>query len=131
LEVVRGVNKKGRVYGLGPEGKKYKPSTSTTSFDGVSQFEYEEMRTLIANLTAENKSLNDKFRATEEMVRSSQEESHLLLEQMYEFMRNFSLGQPSSLSLAPPPPPPPPPPPINQENHQQDDEDDEDNDDGF
>ena len=71
LDVVGGVTKKGRIYGLGPEGMKYKPSTCGTSSDGISQSEYEQMRTLIANLTAENKNLNDRFRVTEELVRSS------------------------------------------------------------
>jgi len=71
LEVVGEVRKKKASIWLRSRRQKVQTFTSTTSFDGVSQSECEEMRTLIVNLMAENKSLNDKFRITEEMVRSS------------------------------------------------------------
>ena len=92
LDVVGGVNKKGRIYGLGPEAGKYKPSRSSRS-DGISQSEFEQMR-------AENASLKDKLKAHEELIRASQEDSRFLREQMTKLMEMISQGH-----LHPPSPP--------------------------
>jgi hypothetical protein len=92
LDVVGGVNKKGRIYGLGPIAGKYKPSRSSRS-DGILQSEFEQMR-------AENASLKEKLKAHEELIRASQEDSRFLREQMTKLMEMVSQGHP------PPPPPP-------------------------
>ncbi|KAK2441843.1 hypothetical protein QL285_013089 [Trifolium repens] len=106
LDVVGGVDKKGRVFGLGPEAGKYKPFVSSTS-NGISQSEYEHMRAVISNLSAENMTLKDKLKTHEDLIRASQEESistreesrlareesRLLREQFQQFMKTFSLGQ--------------------------------------
>ncbi|KAL2336993.1 hypothetical protein Fmac_011439 [Flemingia macrophylla] len=84
-DVVGGVNKKGRIFGLGSEAGKYKASSSG-SYD--------------------------------EMIRASQEESRLVLEQLRQFMETFSLGL-ASQHLHPPQPPP---------THDQDDPQSNDND---
>lgn len=123
LDVVGGVDKKGRIFGLGPEAGKYKPSASTTSYDGVSPSEYQQMRTLVTNLSDENKSLKEQLQSHEELIRASQEESRLVREQLLQFMESFSLSHPSSLA---PRPNPPQPPPTNQDNQQDDDELDDD-----
>ena len=127
MDVVGGVNKKGRIYGLGSEAGKYKASTSR-SFDGIFHSEYEQMKSLVSSLTVENKTLHerletheDRFRSNEELIRSSQEESHILREQLYNFMQNFSLSRPFPLpSHADPLPPPPQPPSTDQDNQQED-----------
>jgi hypothetical protein len=92
LDVVGGVNKKGRIYGLGPEAGKYKPSRSSRS-DGILQSEFEQMR-------AENASLKEKLKAHEELIRASLEDSRSLREQMTKFMEMVSQGH-----LHPPSPP--------------------------
>ncbi|TKY65014.1 hypothetical protein E2542_SST07867 [Spatholobus suberectus] len=71
------MDKKGHIYGLGPEAGKYK-SISITSLDGVSPSEYEEMRNTISNLSAENKTLKERLQTHEDLIRSSQEESRLI-----------------------------------------------------
>ena len=105
LDVVGGVDKKGRVFGLGPEAGKYKPFVSSTS-DGISLSEYEHMRAVISNLSAENMTLKDQLKTHEDLIRASQEESistreesrlareesRLLREQFQQFMERFSLG---------------------------------------
>ncbi|KAK2451908.1 hypothetical protein QL285_010918 [Trifolium repens] len=102
---VGGVDKKGRVFGLGPEAGKYKPFVSSTS-DGISLSEYEHMRAVISNLSAENMILKDQLKTHEDLIRASQEESistreesclaqeesRLLREQFQQFMKSFSLG---------------------------------------
>ncbi|XP_058767311.1 uncharacterized protein LOC131640986 [Vicia villosa] len=91
LDVVGGVDKKGRIYGLGPEAAKYKPSKSFTS-DCISSSEYEQMRTVISDLSVENKTLKDKLKTREDLIRASQEDSRLLREQLFRFMETFSAG---------------------------------------
>ncbi|KAL2322105.1 hypothetical protein Fmac_026484 [Flemingia macrophylla] len=51
-DVVGGVNKKRRIFGLGSETGKYKPSSSRSS-DGISNFEYDQMRNLVSNFSQE------------------------------------------------------------------------------
>ncbi|KAJ1442171.1 hypothetical protein SESBI_00986 [Sesbania bispinosa] len=94
---------KGRVYGLGPEAGKYKSSTIASSSGSVSPYEYDQMRALVSSLTAVNKSLQDQLQTHEErlcsneqLIRSSQEESRLLRDHLFQFMESFSLGHPSS-----------------------------------
>ncbi|KAG5088185.1 hypothetical protein JHK86_000797 [Glycine max] len=82
---VGGMDRKGRVFGLGSEIGKYKPSSSIL-FDGFSSHEYEKMKSQLSNLTKENKNMKEVFLA-------SQEESCLFREQMTRFMESFSLGQ--------------------------------------
>ncbi|KAJ1415111.1 hypothetical protein SESBI_18299, partial [Sesbania bispinosa] len=103
LDVVGGVNKKGRVYGLGPEAGKYKSSTSASSSYSVSPSEYEQMKVLVSSLTAKNKSLQDRLqtheerlRSKEELICSSQEESRLLRDKLFRFMDTISSGRSST-----------------------------------
>ncbi|WJX29777.1 hypothetical protein P8452_18382 [Trifolium repens] len=103
LDVVGGVDKKGRVYGLGTEAGKYKPSRSST-YGGISPSEYQHMRTIISDLSAENTTLKEKLKTHEELIHQSQEDSRLLREQLYQFMAKFSLSLPTRSD--PPPPPP-------------------------
>ncbi|XP_058781747.1 uncharacterized protein LOC131655966, partial [Vicia villosa] len=91
LDVVGGVDKKGRIYGLGPEAAKYKPSRSST-FDSISSSEYEQMRTVISDLSTENNTLKEKLKTHEDLIRASQEDSRLLREQLFRFMESFSAG---------------------------------------
>jgi hypothetical protein len=72
LDVVGGVNKKGRIYGLGPEAGKYKPFRSSIS-DGILHSEFEQMR-------AENTSLKEKLKAHEKLIRASREQMTKLME---------------------------------------------------
>ncbi|KAL2318829.1 hypothetical protein Fmac_032705 [Flemingia macrophylla] len=58
--VVRGVNNKGRIFCLGSEAEKYKPSYSRLS-NGISNSEYEQMKNLILNWSKENKTLKEKI----------------------------------------------------------------------
>jgi hypothetical protein len=104
LDVVGGEDKKGRVYGLGTEAGKYKPSRSST-YGGISPSEYQHMRTIISDLSAENTTLKEKLKTHEELIHQSQEDSRLLREQLYQFMAKFSLSLPPRSD--PPPPPPP------------------------
>ncbi|KAJ1412533.1 putative transposase, Ptta/En/Spm, plant [Sesbania bispinosa] len=124
LDVVGGVNKKGRVYGIGSEAGKYKSSTFASSSYSVSAPEYEQMRVLVSTLTAENKSLQDRlqtheerFHSNEELIRSSQEESRRLRDQLFRFMNSFSLGHSSAL---PSRPDPHEPPSVDQDNDEAD-----------
>jgi len=80
LDVVGGVDKKGRIYGLGAEAGKYKPSTSRSS-DGISPSEYEQMKTAISKMSAENIDFKERLKTNEELIRASQEESRLAREQ--------------------------------------------------
>ncbi|KAL2347974.1 hypothetical protein Fmac_001974 [Flemingia macrophylla] len=73
-DVVGGVNKKGRIFGLDSEAGKYKPSSSRL-FDGISNYEYEKMRNLVSNLSQENKTLKEQLQSHLELIRASQEES--------------------------------------------------------
>ncbi|CAK8534903.1 unnamed protein product [Lathyrus sativus] len=91
LDVVGGVDKKGRIYGLGPEAAKYKSYRSST-FDGISSSEYEQMRTVIFDLSAENNTLKEKLKTHEDLIHASQEDSRLLREQLFQFMKSFSAG---------------------------------------
>ncbi|KAL2344263.1 hypothetical protein Fmac_005548 [Flemingia macrophylla] len=54
--------------------EKYMPSRLS---DGISVFEYEQMRDLVSNLSQENKTLKDHIKSC---IRSSKEESRLLRE---------------------------------------------------
>jgi hypothetical protein len=107
LDVVGGVDKKGRVYVLGPEAEKYKPSRSST-YHGISPSEYQHMRTIISDLSAENTTLKEKLKTHEELIHQSQEDARLLREQLFQYMAKFS----SSHHLPPHSDPPPPPPPT-------------------
>jgi len=49
LDVVGGVDKKVRIYGLGAEAGKYRPSSPRSS-DGISPYEYEHMRTEMSKM---------------------------------------------------------------------------------
>ena len=82
LDVVGGVDKKGRIYGLGSEAGKYKPSSCRSS-DG--------------------KELKERLKTNEELICASQEESRLareqsqedsrlLREQFQKFMESFTQG---------------------------------------
>ncbi|KAL2326330.1 hypothetical protein Fmac_025388 [Flemingia macrophylla] len=103
-DVVGGVNKKGRIFGLGSEAGKYKPSSSRSS-NGISNSEYEQMRNLVSNLSQENKTLKEQLQTHSELIRASQEESRMVREQLRQFMETFSLGlaSQSSRPLQPPP----------------------------
>jgi hypothetical protein len=105
LDVVGGVDEKGRIYGLGPEAEKNKPSRSST-YDGISSSEYQHMRTIISDLSAENTTLNEKLKTHEELIHQSQEDSRLLREQLFQFMAKFSLSHHLPPHSDPPPPPP-------------------------
>ncbi|KAJ1387373.1 hypothetical protein SESBI_40033 [Sesbania bispinosa] len=77
-------------------------NTIASSSCSVSPFEYDQMRALVSSLTIENKSLQDqlqtheeRFPSNEELFRSSQEESPLLRDHLFQFMKSFSLGRPS------------------------------------
>ncbi|TKY63655.1 hypothetical protein E2542_SST13533 [Spatholobus suberectus] len=94
---VLGMNSKGRIFGLGSEAGKYKPSSSSISFDGISLSEYEQMRSLVSKVTEENKNLKEQLQTHLKMIRASQEESRLFREQMTRFMESFSLGCASQL----------------------------------
>jgi len=83
LDVVGGVDKKGHIYGFGPEAGKYKPSSSR-SFDGISPSEYEHMRTVISKMSAENMTLKEQLKTHEELICASKGESSLLREQSQE-----------------------------------------------
>ncbi|KAL2333580.1 hypothetical protein Fmac_014793 [Flemingia macrophylla] len=72
-DVVRGVNKKGRIFGLGSEAGKYKASSSG-SYDGISNSEYEHMKNLVSNLSEENKTLKEQLQSHSELICASQEE---------------------------------------------------------
>ncbi|KAL2346969.1 hypothetical protein Fmac_000969 [Flemingia macrophylla] len=98
------MSKKGRIFGLGSEAGKYKPSSSG-SYDGISNSEYEQMKNLISNLSEENKTLKEQLQSHSELIRASQEESRLVREQAEQFMETFSLGL-ASQPLHPPQPPP-------------------------
>jgi len=102
LDIVGGVDKKGRIYGLGATAGKYKPSSSR-SFDGISPSEYEHMRTAISKMLAENMELMERSKTNEELIRASheesrlareqsQEDSRLLREQFQKFMESFAQG---------------------------------------
>ncbi|RHN72697.1 hypothetical protein MtrunA17_Chr2g0290591 [Medicago truncatula] len=83
LDVVEGVDKKGHIYGLGPEAGKYKPSTSIP-FDNISPSEYEHMMTVISKMSVENMTLKEQLKTHEELIRSSKVESRLLRERSHE-----------------------------------------------
>ena len=89
-DVVGGVNKKGRIFGLGSEAGKIKPSSSRVS-DGISNSEYEQMKIFVSNLSEENKTLKEQLQSHSELIRASQEESRLVREQLRQFMETFSL----------------------------------------
>ncbi|XP_029128162.1 uncharacterized protein LOC109803761 [Cajanus cajan] len=97
-DVVGGVNDKGRIFGLGSEAGKYKPSS--TFLDGISNPEYEQMKNLVSNLSEENKTLKEQLKSHADLIRASQEESRLVREQLKQFMEMFSQ------SSRPPQPPP-------------------------
>ncbi|XP_020227319.1 uncharacterized protein LOC109808653 isoform X2 [Cajanus cajan] len=98
-DVVGGVNDKGRIFGLGSEAGKYKPSSSTF-LEGISTPEYQQMKNLVSNLSEENKSLKEQLQSHADLIRASQEESRLVREQLKQFMEMFSQ------SSRPPQPPP-------------------------
>ncbi|XP_020208217.1 uncharacterized protein LOC109793165 [Cajanus cajan] len=98
-DVVGGVNDKGRIFGLGSEAGKYKPSSSTF-LEGISTPEYQQMKNLVSNLSEENKSLKEQLQSHADLIRASQEESRLVREQLKQFMEMFSQ---SSRPLQPPP----------------------------
>ena len=75
LDVVGGVGKKGRIYGLGDRGRKI--SSSSRSSDGISPYEYEHMRTAISKMSAENMERKERLKTNEQLIRASQEESRL------------------------------------------------------
>ncbi|XP_058744612.1 uncharacterized protein LOC131634279 [Vicia villosa] len=104
LDVVGGVDKKGRIYGLGPEAAKYKSSGSSIS-DGISLTEYEHMKTVISDLSVENNTLKEKLKTHEDLIRASQEDSRLLREQLFRFMESFSGGHQPHRSAQNPSPP--------------------------
>ena len=101
MEVAGGLNKKGRVYGLGPVAGRYKCADASSS-KSVSTSEYETMKSLVASLTDANKQLEQKMKTYDDKFES-----------METFMRAFTQNQHS--------PPSPPSPPMDQQN--QDDED--------
>ncbi|KAL2326932.1 hypothetical protein Fmac_020359 [Flemingia macrophylla] len=103
-DVVGGVNKKRRIFGLGSEVGKYRPSSSRSS-DGISNSEYEQMRNLVSNLSQENKTLKEQLQTHSELIRAPQEESQMVREQLRQFMETFSLGLASQSSRPPQPPP--------------------------
>ncbi|XP_020209038.1 uncharacterized protein LOC109793973 [Cajanus cajan] len=98
-DVVGGVNNKGRIFGLGSEAGKYKPSSSTFLY-GFSTPEYEQMKNLVSNLSEENKTLKEQLQSHAYLILASQEESWLVREQLKQFMEMFSQ------SSRPPQPPP-------------------------
>jgi len=105
LDVVGGVDKKGRIYGLGTEAGKYKPSSSRSS-DGILPSEYKHMTIAISKMSAENMELKERLKTNEELIRASQKESRLareqsqqskedsrwLREQFQKFMESFTQG---------------------------------------
>ena len=105
LDVVGGVDKKGRIYGLRAEAGKYKSSSSRSS-DGISPSEYEHMRSAISKMSDENMELKERLKTNEELIRASQEDSRLaqeqsqqsqedsrlLREQLQKFMESFAQG---------------------------------------
>ncbi|KAL2342606.1 hypothetical protein Fmac_003891 [Flemingia macrophylla] len=103
-DVVGGLNKKGRIFGLGSEAGKYKASSSG-SYDGISNSEYEQMKNLVSNLSEENRTLKEQLQSHSEMIRASQEESRLVREQLRQFMETFS-PRLASQHLHPPQPSP-------------------------
>ncbi|KAL2318603.1 hypothetical protein Fmac_032479 [Flemingia macrophylla] len=103
-DVVGGLNKKGRIFGLGSKAGKYKASSSG-SYDGISNSEYEQMKNLVSNLSEENRTLKEQLQSHSEMIRASQEESRLVREQLRQFMETFSPGL-ASQHLHPPQPSP-------------------------
>ncbi|KAJ1406515.1 hypothetical protein SESBI_25059 [Sesbania bispinosa] len=104
LNVVGGVNKKGRVYGLGSGGWEIQVFYFCLIIISVSSSEYEQMKVLVSSLTTENKSFKTVCRlirkdyvSNEELVRSSQEESRLLRDQLFRFMDTISLDRSSTV----------------------------------
>ena len=91
LDVVGGVDKKGHIYGLGPEVGKYKPSSYRSSYN-ISLAKYEHMRTEMSKMSAENMEFKEQLKTCEELIRSSQEESRFLREKFQKFMESFSQG---------------------------------------
>ena len=63
------MNKKGRIYGLGPVAKKYKLGHASSS-DSVSISEYEAMKSLVVGLTSTNKELEKKIKTYDEKFES-------------------------------------------------------------
>ncbi|KAL2319807.1 hypothetical protein Fmac_028776 [Flemingia macrophylla] len=54
---------------------------SSRLYDSISIFEYEQMKNLVSNLSAENKILKEQLQSYLELIRASQEESRLVREQ--------------------------------------------------
>ncbi|KAJ1399310.1 hypothetical protein SESBI_30411 [Sesbania bispinosa] len=99
LDVIGGVNKKGRVYGLGHEAAENK------------------------SLQDQLQTHEERLRSNEELIRSSQEESLLLRDHLFGFMESFSLGRPSLQHPCPDPHQPPSTDQHNEkDNHVLDDE---------
>lgn len=83
LEFVGGVDKKGHIYGLGPEVANYKLSTSSRS-DGISPSNYEQIRIVIFYLSLKKKTLKKKIKTHEDLIRASQKNpTHICLENNY------------------------------------------------
>ncbi|XP_057442938.1 uncharacterized protein LOC130734506 [Lotus japonicus] len=101
LEVVGGVNTKGRIYGLGQLAEKYKRSATTVD---ISLSEHETMRHLVSKLSDENAMLKDQMKSYDEK---------------FEFMQRFIIERTSqcpSTSANPP---------TNQQNPDDGDDDNE------
>ncbi|KAL2341154.1 hypothetical protein Fmac_009094 [Flemingia macrophylla] len=71
--------------------------------NNVAPEEYEQMKNLVSNLSAENKILKEQLQSYLELIRASQEESRLVREQLRQFMDTFSLEL-ASQPLHPPQP---------------------------
>lgn len=93
------MDKKGRIFGLGLEGGKYKPSNKSSI--GISLYGYDEqMRIKVSNLIAKKRALRRNLKMFLQHLQ----------EQMRRFMKTFAL---SHL-------PPPPPAPTNEDDQQDD-----------
>ncbi|RZC28906.1 hypothetical protein D0Y65_000755 [Glycine soja] len=69
---VGGMDRKGRVFGLGSEIGKYKPSSSIL-FDGFSSHVYEKMKSQLSNLTKENKNMKEEHEMELQLLNQNEE----------------------------------------------------------
>ena len=76
LDVVGGVTKKGRIYGLGSEAASLAPSTSTAS-EGCSPSEMDFMRSLVADLTSQIQKQQGIINSQENRINSIMERLNL------------------------------------------------------
>ncbi|XP_061345137.1 uncharacterized protein LOC133290993 [Gastrolobium bilobum] len=68
LQAVGGMNKKGRIYGLGAEAWNYKSTKISASLSGVSTDEYDHMRDLVTSLSSQNEQLKQKYENTQQQM---------------------------------------------------------------